>query len=247
MVKHHFTHRHPGWRKSIGIQGTGALLSFLVLLIVSITKFGDGAWVILIVLPVMVVLLLRLNRQYRIEAADLEHEVPAAAVAPILRRHVVLVFVDRLDAAAARTIQYARTLTPDELRVVHFVLDDHAAHDLAEQWRRLGLQRVPLELVACPDRRLTRAAVECVARELSDGETEVSVLLPERKYKGAWHRVLHDRTGEAIQEQVSHLAHANVTSVPFHFGTRTQAVASAPRRIVARRGRGRRPPGRPGG
>jgi hypothetical protein len=172
----------------------------------------------------MVLLLLRLNRQYRIEAADLEHEVPAAAVAPILRRHVVLVFVDRLDAAAARTIQYARALTPDEMRVVHFVLDDHAAQDLADQWRRLGLQRVPLELVACPDRRLTRAAVECVARELSDGETEVSVLLPERKYKGAWHRVLHDRTGEAIQEQVSHLAHANVTSVPFHFGTRSQPV-----------------------
>ncbi|MEO6317213.1 MAG: amino acid permease [Acidimicrobiales bacterium] len=226
MVKHHFTHRHPGWKKSVVIQGIGAVLSFLVLIIVSITKFGDGAWVILIVLPVMVMLLLRLNRQYRTEAEDLQHEVPAAATAPIMRRHVVLVFVDRLDAAAARSIQYARSLTPDELRAVHFVIDDAAAQELADRWGRLGLQRVPLELVACPDRRLTRAAVECVARELADRQTEVSVLLPERKYKGLWHRVLHDRTGEAIQEQVSRLAHANVTTIPFHFGSRAEAQAS---------------------
>ena len=61
----------------------------------------------------MVVLLLRLNRQYKGEAHQLERDVPAAATAPILRRHVVLVFVDRLDLAAARAIQYARSLTPD--------------------------------------------------------------------------------------------------------------------------------------
>jgi hypothetical protein len=171
-------------------------------------------------------MLLRLHGQYEREAIELEHEVPAAATAPIMRRHVVLVFVDQLDAATARTIQYARTLTPDELRAVHFVIDDAHAAGLAEQWRELGLQRVPLELVACSDRRLTRSAVECVARELADRQTEVSVLLPERKYKGIWHRILHDRTGDAIQEQVSHLAHANVTSVPFHFGSRAEEVAS---------------------
>jgi amino acid transporter len=219
MVKHHRTHREPGWRKSVVIQGLGCVLSFLVLVVLALTKFTEGAWVIIVVLPILVFTFIRLNRQYVKEAEDLEHEVPAAATAPILRRHVVLVFVDRLDAAAARAIQYARSLTPDELRAVHFVIDEQAATELAEQWRRLGLSRVPLELVECPDRRLTRASVECVARELSDRQTEVSVLLPERKYKGVWHRVLHDHTGEAIQEQVSRLPHANVTTVPFHFGT----------------------------
>jgi len=202
------------------------VLSGVVALVIAVTMFADGAWVILILLPLMVVGLMRLNRQYRREAEELEHEVPAAATAPILRRHVVLVFVDQLDAAAARAIQYARSLTPDEMRAVHFVIDDAHASELADQWRRLGLQRVPLELVACPDRRLTRAAVECVARELADRETEVSVLLPERKYKGLWHRVLHDRTGDAIQEQVSRLGHANVTTVPFHFGSKAEMQRS---------------------
>ena len=127
-----------------------------------------------------------------------------------------MVFVDRLDMASARAIQYARSLTPDELRAVHFVLDEDKAHELAADWARTGLQRIPLELVECPDRRLTRAAVECVVRELADGETEVSVLLPDRKYRGLWHRILHDKTADAILEQLSRLPHANVTSVPFH-------------------------------
>jgi len=166
-----------------------------------------------------VVVFLRLNRQYRSEAFHLEVDVPAAMAASILRRHVVLVFVDRLDLAAARAIQYARTLTPDELRAVHFVIDEDAARHLGDEWGRLGLNRVPLELVACPDRRLTRTAVETVALELTDGETEVSVLLPDRKFNGLWHRVLHDRTADAIAEEVSRLPHANVTTVPFHFET----------------------------
>ena len=227
MTKHHLRLKHTGWQRGLVINGIGACLSGIVAIVIAVTKFADGAWVILILLPVLVVGLLRVNRQYRQESAELEHEVPAAATAPILRRHVVLVFVDELDAATARAIQYARSLTPDELRAVHFVIDDAVAADLADRWRRLGLSRVSLELVGCPDRRLTRAAVECVARELADRQTEVSVLLPERKYKGIWHRILHDKTGDALQEQVSRLAHANVTTVPFHFGSRAEADRSA--------------------
>ncbi|HEY7072892.1 MAG TPA: OB-fold nucleic acid binding domain-containing protein, partial [Acidimicrobiales bacterium] len=215
MTKHHLRKREKGWVRGILANGVGAILSAAIVIIVAITRFSD-AWVVLPIMPLVVIILLRLNRQYERERVALETDVPAAATAPILRRHVVMVFVDRLDLAAARAIQYARTLTPDELRAVHFVVDDEAGQRLADEWRRLGLSRVRLDMVACPDRRLTQAAVEHVAYELSDGETEVSVLLPDRKYNGLWHRILHDRTAESILEQVSKLPHANVTTVPFH-------------------------------
>ena len=147
----------------------------------------------------------------------------------------MLVFVDRLDMASARAIQYARTLTPDELRAVHFAVDEEAAAELAEEWTRTGLHRVSLEIVDCPDRRLIRAAIECVVRELSDGETEVSVLLPDRKYRGIWHRILHDKTADSLLEQLSRLPHCNVTSVPFHLDARDdQRVPLSA--IVTRRG-----------
>jgi hypothetical protein len=170
-----------------------------------------------------VVVLLRLNRQYEQERAVLEVDVPAAVRAPIKRRHVVLVFVDRLDLAAARAVQYARTLTPDELRAVHFSLDPQSAEELSADWAEAGMSRIPLDVVATPDRRLTRAAVEVVARDLADGETEVSVLLPDRKYRGFWHRILHDQTADAIEREISRLPHANVTTVPFHFQSRKAA------------------------
>jgi len=215
MTKHHLRYRDPGWGLSLLLNGVGAVLSAMVVVIVLLTRFDD-AWVMLIMMPLFVTTLLRVNRQYHHEATRLQHDVPAAATAPILRRHVVLVFVDRLDMATARAIQYARTLTPDELRVVHFAVDEIAAHELNDTWQQTGLQRIPLEVVGVPDRRLTRAAVELVARELADGETEVSVLLSDRKYKGLWHRVLHDKTADSIVAEVSKLPHANVTAVPFH-------------------------------
>jgi len=246
MTKHHLRKREEGWRKSLAIQAFGALLSAVVTVIIAWTKFSEGAWAILIILPLLVVVFLRLNRQYVREAEHLAADVPAAAAAPILRRHVVLVLVDRLDLAAARAIQYARTLTPDELRAVHFVIDDEAARHLAEEWSRLGMHRVPLELAECADRRLTRSAVETVARELADGETEVSVLLPDRKYRGLWHRILHDRTAESIQEELSRLPHANCTAVPFHFDSIDDRKVPLSVIMGGREGGGDRTSGPPG-
>jgi hypothetical protein len=193
MAKHHITNKEPHWRRGVVINGIGALLSLIVDVIIAVTKFTHGAWVIIILVPLMVVVLVRLAHQYEFEDEQLEQGVPDAVSAPILHRHHVLVFIDVLDLAAARAIQYARTLMPDELRAVHFVIDPRRAEELAEAWTHHGMSRITLDLVDCPDRRLTRSAIDLVARDVADGHTEVSVLLPDRKYRGIWHRILHDR------------------------------------------------------
>jgi amino acid transporter len=218
MAKHHWTKREPHWRRGIAINGIGAFLSFVVLIVVGITKFTHGAWAIIVIVPILVALLVRLNRQYTAEAHQLEDDAHAAVSAPILSRHVVLVFVARLDQSTARAIQYARALMPDEMRAVHIAWDRVGAEQLAEEWRSLGLSRVPLELVDCPDRRVPRAALDVVAREVADAKTEVTVLLPHRLYRRFWHRLLHDNTGDEIAAAVSKLEHANVTMVPFQMG-----------------------------
>jgi hypothetical protein len=226
MARHHVRLKEPGWRSGLLINGVGAVMTLVVDIVIAITKFTHGAWVIVLLVPLMVLFLVRLARQYETEAEQLELDVPRAVAAPILRRHVVLVFVDRLDLAAARAIQYARTLMPDDIRAVHFVIDEQRADELAAAWTRHGMTRIALDLVACTDRRITRAAVDTVAHDLAGGETEVSVLLPDRKYSGFWHRILHDQTADAIERAVSRLPHANVTTVPFHFLSRKDAHAS---------------------
>ncbi len=244
MAKHHITHKEPHWRKGLFINGMGAVLSLVVDIIILLTKFTAGAWVIVLLIPIMVYGLTRLNKEYEAEAVELAEDAPRAAEAPILRKHSVFVLIENLDVASARAIQYARTLNPDELRAVHFVLDRVHADHLTEEWGRLGLSRLPLELIDVPDRRITRVAVELCAETLMDGETEVTLLLPRRAYTRAWHRLLHDKTADAIAAAVGVLPHANVTFVPYHLGQATRQRKLAEMYAIADAGAERKSGGR---
>ncbi len=231
MAKHHITKKEQGWRGGLVVNGIGAFLSFVVLVIIAVTKFTHGAWAIIVLIPILVAALMRLNKQYLTEEAVLEKDAGTAVEAATMARHVVVVLVDSLDLAAARAIQYARALSPDEVRAVHFDLDPIRSQDLAAAWTRLGFSRLSLDIVACPDRRIERAAAELVARDLLRGDTEVSVLMPRREYSRAWHRLLHDKTADSIAKTLSSLPHCNVTIVPFHIevlgAERTELVMPA--------------------
>ena len=219
MSRHHITKKEPGWRRGLVVNALGAVVSGVVCVIIAVTKFSHGAWFIILLIPFLVWMLMRLNRQYETEEEVLIRDAPKVATQPILRRHVVVVLVDTMDMASARALQYARTLTPDELSAVHFDLDPIRTEDLADAWSRAGYDRVPLDIVACPDRRLDRAAAEVVARHLVDGDTEVSVLIPRREYSRFWHRLVHDRTADDLSRTLSTLPHCNVTVVPFHIAS----------------------------
>jgi amino acid transporter len=215
MVKYHLTNHEPHWRRGAAINGTAAVLSFVVLLIFAVTKFREGAWVVVVLMPLGVLVLLRLHRQYVREDEQLEAGASQACEAPVLRHHVVVVLVDRMDLATARAIQYARTLSPDHLRAVHFAVDPLEATTLEHDWSRLGLSRLPLDIIDCPDRRLARAALELAAQLTRDGDTELTMLLPRRGFAAGWRRLLHDRSADRIAAAVGHLPHVNATIVPF--------------------------------
>ena len=215
MVKHHLTQRDEHWRKSVAVNATAAVVCAVIVVVFAIAEFTQGGWVVVVVMPLIVYGLVRTNREYRSEDVVLEEGAAIQACeARILRRNVVVILIDRIDLATARAIQYARSLTPDDLRAVHFNIDHPRAEALIERWQHLGLSRLPLDVIDCPDRRLTRASLE-LAAELADGETEVSMLLPRRSYGKAWRRILHDQTADQIVEVVSQLSHVNATIVPF--------------------------------
>ena len=147
MVKHHLRHRGRRWRIGLVINGCSAIVSLAIVGILLVTKFTEGAWIIAVVAPPMYFGLLRLHRQYASEALQLEQGALEAAQTPVLPRHVVVVMVGALHMAAARTIQYARVLRPDEIRAVHFITDPGAAAQLKSEWERFGLVRMPLDLI----------------------------------------------------------------------------------------------------
>jgi len=108
------------------------------------------------------------------------------------------------------------------------VIDSQVADELQYDWISRGLgDRVPLDLVECPDRRINRAVLEVVAEAVADGNTEVSVLIPRREYSKFWHRFLHDHTADSIAKTLTDVPHANVTFVPYHLGKRSAAAKVA--------------------
>ncbi len=216
MVKHHLSHRGPRWRRKVAVNGFAAVLTAAVVLIFVFAKFLEGAWVVVLVGPLLYWGLIHMNRQYVEEERQLQAGAAKGAEAPVLRRHVVIALIDQLDMAAARAVQYARALSPDELRAVHFDIDNRATHALVEDWGRLGLSRLPLDIVEVTDRRLPRAALELVADVVADGETQCTLLLPRRGFNNAWQRLLHDRTADKIAAVVSQVPHVAATIVPFN-------------------------------
>jgi amino acid transporter len=241
MVKHYLTHKEAHWRSRIVINGLTAVVCAVVVVVFAVAQFTHGAWVVVVVMPILIYALIRTNRQYRAEDTVLEEGAAVQACeARILRRHVVVVLIDRIDLAAARAIQYARTLMPDDLRAVHFNIDEQRAENLMERWRQVGLSQLSLDVIDCPDRRLGRAALE-LAAELADGETEVSMLLPRRSYGKALRRILHDQTADYIVDIVSQLSHVNATIVPFLVAPGIERSADIAQAVVAKSERSRRP------
>ncbi len=215
MLKYHLRVREPGYKKGFAVNAVAAVLSGIVVVVFLVTKFAQGAWVVVVIGPILVYAFIRLNRQYVAEEAQLEADVPVACEAPVLRKHKVILFVETLDLATARALQYARTLVPDEIRAVHIEMDPKEARKLEEDWSRLGVSRIDLEIVECPDRRIRRAALDVVAEAVAPGDAEVTVLLPRRVYSGFFQRILHDRTADTISKVLSQLPHVNATIIPF--------------------------------
>ena len=220
MTKHHIRLKEKGWKVGAWINGIGAVLSFIVLIIVASMKFAEGAWVIMILVPVMVVGLVRLNKAYESESIELKEDAQTLAQARTMRLHSVVVLVDDLDVVSARALQYARTLTAQDLRAVHLDLDAWKTELLVESWRELGLSSFPLDIVECPDRRVPRAVLELATEITADNDTQLTVLVPRREYTKVWHRLLHDHSSGAIAAALEQVPHCNVGFVPYQIGSR---------------------------
>ena len=234
MAKYFRTHGGPHRRRKIAINTAAGVTSLVVVLIFAVVKFTEGAWVVVILFPVMVYALIRLNREYRTEAEVLRSlDSDRLSAGTKYSHHTVLVFVDVLDLASIEALRYGQSLRPSTLRAVHFVLDSEHADRLGKKWQRAA-EIVPLELVDCPDRRLGRAALEMIAREAKP-RTEVTVLLPRRSYSTVLGRLLHDRTADRVARLISRVPNATATIIPYDTSAKLVALQTEHERVTTPR------------
>ncbi len=233
MTRLHLRQREEGWRQGLLVNGLGALITFIVLCVIVITKFVAGAWMVVVAVPLIVLLFRRTRRAYTEELAQLKVEA-SQRLAPPKPRHEVVVLLEDLDRAAIGALQYARQLNPLHITAIHVALDPDHARRLGALWARINLP-VPLEVVDCPDRNLLGCAHQTVA-ELVRPDTEVTVLVPKRGFAKFWHRVLHDRSSTGLFKVLGNIDGVNVVIVPFRLGRRpilrsvpTEGYPTAPR------------------
>ncbi|MFK3985442.1 APC family permease [Micromonospora sp. NPDC050397] len=241
MVAHWRQHRGRRWRRRAAINGLGAVLCGLVLLTAAVTKFGEGAWVVVLAVPLLVLLATRIRRHYdRTHRALALHQpsVPApersepmsadgardravggddqeSEESPQDVRHLVLVPVARLNLAALRALAYAASLGPPVF-AVHLSPEQEEADRFREAWRVWG-DHLRLETIISPYRAVTAPLVQYVdALHTLRPDVVLTVVVPELMVRRPWHRLLHTPLDRRLRRALRGLPGVVITSVPVH-------------------------------
>ncbi len=214
MVIHWRHSREPGWRSSAFVNGFGAVVTAIVLVIVAITKTAEGAWLIILMIPALVTLFTITRRHYDHVASELtlrdwEPE-------PV-GRHVVLVPIGGIQRAVVKALRYARSLAAD-VRAVYVELDPASGNALRGQWDRWG-QGVALAVLESPYRSLLEPLIDYIDQiQREDPSAYITVILPEFVPRKLWQHLLHNQHALLIKGALLFRRNVMVTSVPFHLG-----------------------------
>jgi amino acid transporter len=204
--------RTPGWRRSALVNGIGALVTGIVLLVVAVTKAHEGAWIIILLIPVIVVFCRLTRRHYDEVAAQLSLKgwQPQRA-----RHNTVLVPISGLQRAVVEALDYAKTLSPDA-RAVYVNIDPTETERLKSQWVQWG-EGVPLVVLDSPYRSLMEPLLEYIERlNGTCPDDYVTVVLPEFVPARWWHHLFHNQRALLIKGALLFKENTVVTSVPFH-------------------------------
>ncbi len=191
MARRHLRLKEPGWKLGIAVNGLGSLATGVVLVVVAITKFVHGAWAVIVLVPILVFLLTRMNRQYEREARELEEDLQRFS-ATTLRRPATVVLVDALDRTTMHALQYARTIRAQDVRAVHIEHDPLDTLALETEWAAAGLdQDVPLKVLRGEGDPAARLAG---FMGTFDREHDVNVIVPAaHEPPSAWERLSEAR------------------------------------------------------
>jgi amino acid transporter len=198
---------------SAAINGIGAAVTGVVLVVVAVTKAHEGAWIILLLIPVLVAFFRATHRHYRAVAAQLSLKGAEEPRAP--RHNTVIVPVSGMQRAVVRALDYARTLSPD-VRAVCVDVEPAASGPLRGDWERWG-QGVPLVMLPSPYRSLLEPLLEYIeAIDAARPGGYVTIVLPEFVPARWWHHLFHNQRALLIKAALWLKPNIVVTSVPFH-------------------------------
>jgi amino acid transporter len=205
--------RNPGWRVSMAINSFGTVVTFVVLCVVAYTKFAFGAWMVLLVMPILVALLWGINRHYTSVADALTLTSPDEPL-PMLKPPVVIVPVARLDRATLQAVAFARSISPT-VKAVHIATTAESAEQFRERWRR-WTREVDIDVIESPYRSLLQPLLRYIERIDQRDDRPITVVLAEFVPRNWWEWILHSQTALRLKLALLFRPNTIVIDVPYH-------------------------------
>ena len=214
MVVHWYKLRTPGWQRSAAINGLGAVTTAIVLVIIGGTKFIYGAWLVIVLIPVLVYFFHIIHRHY----SQFKKEM-APAEGPVgLSCHTVIVPVAGINRSVVASLNYAKSISSD-VRAVHVALDPEKGQRLRAEWDRLKAG-VPLTVIDSPFRSVVNPLVSYIEQFMGpDPNCVITVVVPEFVPPKWWHNLLHNQTSLYLKAALHFHKGVIITSVPYHLAS----------------------------
>jgi amino acid transporter len=215
LVRFWLRERTSGWRFSAGINAVGAVVTGVVTIVVAVTKFLLGAWLVLAVMPVIVYVMWRIRRHYR--RIEDELLIPRGAQVHLATRNPrVVVPIARLDRSSLNALSLARGICVDVL-AVHISYDEEGAAAFRDRWATVVGPEVPLVVIVSPYRALVAPLLSYLdAMDDGDRSRPVIVALAEFVPSHWWEAVLHNQTALRLKLGLFTRKNTSVIDVPFH-------------------------------
>ncbi len=203
--------RTPRWQANAAVNGLGAVVTGIVLVVVAATKAHEGAWIILVLIPIQVLLFRASKRHYDDVARklSLKNWTPAGR-----SKNVVLVPISGVHRAVVEALEYAKSLSPD-VRAIYINLNADATAAIQREWETWG-RGVQLVVLESPYRSLMEPLLEYLDPLTTKDDAYVTVVLPEFVPAKWWQHVFHNQSALLIKGSLLFKPNTIVTSVPFH-------------------------------
>ncbi|MCU1409197.1 MAG: DNA-binding protein [Microbacteriaceae bacterium] len=198
--------------RSLSINGFGALLTFVVLIVVTITKFTHGAWLVFVLMPVLFTLMLGVNRYYRDVAKEVEVD-PVTTFGSQGDHAIVL--VGKMQKPVLKALDYAIAARHDSIEAIHVSIDDAETKQLKRDWVRQNIQ-VPLRIVQSPYRDISWPLINYVKMHRAEHGAEViTVYTPIYIVGHWWEALLHNHKARRIRQKLMMVHGVTIALVPW--------------------------------
>lgn len=203
------------WRLKMTSNGFGALLTFIVMCVFAVTKFHDGAWLVLIIIPLLVAIFFMINRHYKDLARNLTLEqfrgLPARQT-----RHRVIMPISGIHQGTLEALRYAKLLS-DDVTAVHISIEPSESEKVQKKWKTWG-EGTRLVILDSPYRLFIEPLLVYIEEVLDRRQANetITVVVPQFIPSKRWHSALHMRTAEVLRQELLSKHGVVVTDVPYH-------------------------------